>query len=65
MYPNVDNIVEAFQNILESIMNSCLSWKRVRRKSNGSPWLTDGLRKLIKKRLSIFRSGGNPQGGDV
>ena len=51
-------MVLKFQEILESIVSSCFSWKRVRRKSNDSPWLTDGLRVQIKKRLAIFKSEG-------
>ena len=56
--PNVDLMVHEFQSILERIVSQCFSWKRVRRKSNEAPWLTDGLRHLVKKRLSIFRSEG-------
>ena len=57
-FPEVDGMVESFQRILNSIMSQCFSWKRARQKSNESPWLTDGLRHPIKKRLSIFRSEG-------
>ena len=39
-------------------MSACFSWKRVRRRSNDSPWLTDGLRTQIKKRQRVFRSEG-------
>ena len=56
--PDPDKMVEKFQSILDGYVSSCFSWKRIRRKSNDSPWLTDGLRALIKKRLSIFRAEG-------
>ena len=49
-YPNVDKMAEAFHLILDTRISSCFSGKRVRRKLNESPWLTDGLRHLIKKR---------------
>ena len=35
-----------------------LQLEKMRRKSNSSPWLTDGLRAQIKKSLSVFRSEG-------
>ena len=43
LLPNVEAMVDTFQNILDTHITSCLSWKRVRRRSNDSPWLTDGL----------------------
>ena len=57
-FPKVDEMVESFQNKLDDIMSACFSWKRVRRKSNHAPWLSDGLRQQIKKRLAIFRTEG-------
>ena len=47
-----------FHRVLEDMMNKCYAWKRVRRKSNDKPWLTDGLRKSMKKRAAIFRESG-------
>ena len=47
-----------FQSILDRHVSSCFNWKRVHRKSNDSPWLTDGLRSWIKKRLAVFRAEG-------
>ena len=56
--PDAEAMVSTFQNILDTHIISCFSRKRIRRKSNDSPWLTDGLRSLMKKRLSIYRSEG-------
>ena len=56
--PNVDAMTEKFNSILDTHMSECFSWKKVRRKSNESPWMTDGLRASIKKRLAIFKSEG-------
>ena len=58
MSPDVDKMVEVFQGILNNHITSCFSWKCVRRKSNNSPWLNDGIRALMKKRIAIFRSEG-------
>ena len=57
-HPNVEDMVSRFQSILYTHVSSCFSWKRVRRKSNESPWLTDGLRSQMKKRICIFRTEG-------
>ena len=57
-YPDVDRMTEEFHCILDRFISSCFSWKRVRRKSNDAPWLSDHLRSLIKRRIAIFRSEG-------
>ena len=56
--PDPDKMVSEFQAILDRYVSSCYSWKRIRRKSNDVPWLTDGIRALVRKRMSIFRSEG-------
>ena len=55
---NIDEKTKNFHDILDTHLKTCFIWKRVRRKSNSSPWLTDGLRKQMKKRICIFRSEG-------
>ena len=56
--PDIDKMTEIFQDTLDEMISECFVWKRTRRRSNESPWLTDHLRKLIKKRLIIFREEG-------
>ena len=59
--PQVDLMVARFQEILDLHMSECFVWKRIRRRSTDSPWLTDNLRAQIKKRTAIFRSEGRSE----
>ena len=56
--PDVDLMVSKFQEILDHFTSMSFSWKRIRRRSNDPPWLTDGIHSQIKKWLAIFRSEG-------
>ena len=48
----------AFHERLDECMKACYSWKKVRRRTNDKPWISDGLRKRIKQRLAVFRGEG-------
>ena len=58
MEPCVDSMSEEFHRVIKDLLNVCFEWKKVRRKSSDKPWLTDGLRKTIKKRAAVFREAG-------
>ena len=47
-----------FHRVLDNMMGECYEWKKVRRKNTDKPWISDGLRKSIKKRAAIFKSSG-------
>ena len=51
-------MTEYFQKKLDDIISQCFTWKRCRKKSNEKPWITDHVRKLVKKRKAIFRKEG-------
>ena len=59
--PDADAMASAFHKTLDDLVGQCFVWKRVRRKSNSTPWVTDGLRSLMKKRMSIFKQEGRSQ----
>ena len=56
--PNNHDMTLEFHRILDELMNECYEWKKVRRRTSDKPWLSDGLRKSIKKRAAIFRENG-------
>ena len=56
--PNVDDMTLEFHRIIDDLLNTCFEWKKTRRKSTDKPWLSDGVRKSIKKRAAIFRESG-------
>ena len=51
-------MTEFFQEKLDRMFSSCFVWKRSRKKLTEKPWISDHIRKLEKKRLSIFRDEG-------
>ena len=55
---DVDKKAEMFHETLDRLVSKHFVWKRVRRKSNQSPWLTDSLRASMKKRMAVFRVEG-------
>ena len=57
----VDRMSEKCHEILNIHLRVCFVWKRMRRKSNASPWVTDGLQRQIKTRLAVFRQEGRSQ----
>ena len=56
--PNIDKMTELFQEKLDKMVSRCFVWKRSRKRSTKKPWISDHIRKLEKKRLSIFRDEG-------
>lgn len=55
LWPNQDLMAENFQSKLQSLLLSCFSWKRVRRKTADKPWISDAIRCRIKRRKAVFR----------
>ena len=60
-WPNQDRMTINFHRILETHIDSCFSWKRVRRKSSDKPWISDAIRTRIKHRRAIFRLEGRSE----
>ena len=60
-WPDQDIMTNIFHQTLEKYLNSCFSWKRVRRKSTDKPWISDALRWRMKRRLAIFRNEGRSE----
>ena len=56
--PNNSAMALKFHEVVNALLLECFKWKKVRRKSSDKPWLTDGLRKSIKRRAAIFREAG-------
>ena len=46
---DVDVMASDFHGVLDRLLGEFFVWKRVRRKSNATPWVTDGLRDMMKK----------------
>ena len=55
---SVDDKTAVFHVKLDTLLSGHFVWKRMRRKSSSLPWLTDGLKSLMKQRMSIFREEG-------
>ena len=53
-----DEKAEALNRILNEHLSNCFEWKRIRKRSTESPWITEGLRNQIKKRRNIFKCEG-------
>ena len=56
--PNMDKMAEKFNLILDKHLSACFSWKRLRKKSTESPWLSEGLRRQMRVRKAVFRQEG-------
>ena len=59
--PNGHLMAVKFHEVLNNHLEACYSWKRVRRKSNDKPWITDGIRRQMKRRKAIFRREGRSE----
>ena len=56
--PDVDKMTEAFHKKLDGLLGRFFVWKRVRKKSIESAWMTEGLRASMKNRMKVFRKEG-------
>ena len=50
--------VEALHEILLDIANVHIPFKTYKRRSTDDPWITDEIRKMIKRRMSVFKREG-------
>ena len=46
----------AYQDIMDAAMSECFPVVTVKRKSTEDPWITEKIRKKIRKRKAIFKS---------
>ena len=60
-WPDVEKMTEVFHGRLGELMNGCFAWKKVRRKSNNKPWMTDSILERIEDRKKIFRREGRSE----
>ena len=60
-WPDQERMVEVFHVRLDEVIDACFSWKRVRRKSNDKPWITDEIRARIRRRKAVFRQEGRSE----
>ena len=51
-------MTDEFHKILDAHLHSCFRWRRVQRKSNDKPWISDALRFRIKRRKAVFWEEG-------
>ena len=49
---------ETYQTLMTAAMDACYPVVTVKRKSSEDPWITDKIRKKIRKRKAIFRKYG-------
>ena len=47
-----------YQNLMNSAMSTCFPVVTVRRKTSEDPWITDKIRKKIRRRKALFRAQG-------
>ena len=59
--PDNHRMAVEFHAVLEAALNRCYSWKKVRRKTNDKPWMTDGLRTKMKQWKAVFRMEGRSE----
>ena len=50
---------------MDAAMNECFPLVTVKRKSTEDPWITNKIRKKIRKRKAIFESEGRSVDGNV
>ena len=60
-WPDQDKMVEIFHKTLEDLVDSCFAWKKVRRKSNNKPWMTDAILARIDDRKRVFQKQGRSE----
>ena len=58
LWPDEEKMTAVFQIHLDKLMNECFAWKRVRKKSNNKPWMTDSILERIDDRKKVFRKEG-------
>ena len=51
-------MTEEFHLRLDKIMRSCFAWKKIRKKSNNKPWMSDSILERIEDRKKVFRREG-------
>ena len=53
--PNIDLYAEGITNRIKEISNECIPNKIIKVKPSNLPWITTNIKKLIRKRKSLFR----------
>ena len=48
-------------SVLSKYMPQCYAWKKARQKNTDKPWVSDGVRKMVKKKKAVFREGGRSE----
>ena len=56
-----DNKAQAYQDLMNLAMKECYPIITVKRKSTEDPWITDKIRKKLKKRKVVFKKHGRSQ----
>ena len=60
-WPDVDRMTAQFQMILETHIHACFRWRRVRRRNTDKPWISDALRRRMKRRKAVFWQEGRSE----
>ena len=55
---STDELIDTFQSKMGEITDRLFPLKTVRYRSNDPPWVTDGIRKLSKQKMRVFRGEG-------
>lgn len=63
MRPNMspDELVKIYEDTVNGMVDSFFPMKTVRCRSNESPWITDGIRKLARKKNRVYRMNGKSE----
>ena len=61
LLPDNHRMADEFHKILDAAINKSFAWRKVRRKNSDKPWVSDGLRKRMKQRMSVFRAEGRSE----
>ena len=54
---DIDDKVDWLHNVVENFKNECFPYKTIKIRSDEDPWITEHIRKLIRKRDAAFREG--------
>ena len=60
-WPNVGKMTDLFHGRLKNLMNDCFAWKKIRKKYNNKPWMSDTILERIEDRKKAFRREGRSQ----
>ena len=58
---NVDQMWGVIEEVITNLTSKHFPLERVRKRSNESPWITRGIRRLWKKKIRIYKKDGRSQ----